>query len=151
MELQVDKHTYNRLGDVIGETHPPERHDKALELVSDIVNNIWNGQLYSNFWQVEAGRLFQTPALFLLGMLAGRLELFVKSTVSVAQQQQAKNGQSDDRRYRGPDFIPEVQTPVVVDKHTYNRLGDVIGETHDRRGCGEIHQPDRFFRCGRIS
>ncbi len=47
-------------------------------------NNIWNGQLYSNFWQVEAGRLFQTPALFLLGMLAGRLELFVKSTVSVA-------------------------------------------------------------------
>lgn len=47
-------------------------------------NNIWNGQLYSNFWQVEAGRLFQTPALFLLGMLAGRLELFVKSARSAA-------------------------------------------------------------------
>ncbi len=46
-------------------------------------NNIWNGQLYSNFWQVEAGRLFQTPALFLLGMLAGRLELFVRSVASV--------------------------------------------------------------------
>lgn len=47
-----------------------------------LANNIWNGQLYSNFWQVEAGRLFQTPALFLLGMLAGRLELFVDSTRS---------------------------------------------------------------------
>ncbi len=50
--------------------------------------------------------------------------------VTAEQQQQAKNGQSDDCRYRGPDFIPEVQAPVVVDKHTYNRLGDVIGETH---------------------
>lgn len=48
-----------------------------------LLNNIWNGQLYSNFWQVEAGRLFQTPALFLLGMLAGRMEWFVKSVASV--------------------------------------------------------------------
>lgn len=47
-----------------------------------LLNNIWNGQLYSNFWQVEAGRLFQTPALFLLGMLAGRMEWFVKSEAS---------------------------------------------------------------------
>lgn len=47
-----------------------------------LADNIWNGQLYSNFWQVEAGRLFQTPALFLLGMLAGRMELFVKSASS---------------------------------------------------------------------
>ncbi|MDE7374448.1 MAG: DUF418 domain-containing protein, partial [Odoribacter sp.] len=47
-----------------------------------LLNNIWNGQLYSNFWQVEAGRLFQTPALFLLGMLAGRMEWFVKSDSS---------------------------------------------------------------------
>lgn len=47
-----------------------------------LLNNIWNGQLYSNFWQVEAGRLFQTPALFLLGMLAGRTEWFVKSEAS---------------------------------------------------------------------
>lgn len=42
-------------------------------------NNIWNGQLYSNFWQVEAGRLFQTPALFLLGMWLGRKCYFEQS------------------------------------------------------------------------
>lgn len=46
-------------------------------------NNIWNGQLYSNFWQVEAGRLFQTPALFLLGMWLGRKAYFEKSAQSI--------------------------------------------------------------------
>ncbi|MDE6490448.1 MAG: DUF418 domain-containing protein [Muribaculaceae bacterium] len=55
------------------------RHGTLLEALA---NNIWNGQLYSNFWQVEAGRLFQTPSLFLLGMWAGRKELFVKSSAS---------------------------------------------------------------------
>ncbi len=49
-----------------------------------LANNIWNGQLYSNFWQVEAGRLFQTPALFLFGMWLGRKSLFVKSASSVS-------------------------------------------------------------------
>ncbi len=47
-----------------------------------LANNIWNGQLYSNFWQVEAGRLFQTPALFLFGMWLGRKCYFEKSDVS---------------------------------------------------------------------
>lgn len=50
-----------------------------LETLRD---NIWNGQLYSNFWQVEAGRLFQTPALFLLGMWLGRKSYFEKSAGS---------------------------------------------------------------------
>lgn len=45
-------------------------------------DNIWNGQLYSNFWQVEAGRLFQTPALFLMGMWLGRKSFFEKSAAS---------------------------------------------------------------------
>ena len=49
-----------------------------------LANNIWNGQLYSNFWQVEAGRLFQTPALFLIGMWLGRKEMFVRSERSLA-------------------------------------------------------------------
>ncbi len=48
-----------------------------------LANNIWNGQLYSNFWQVEAGRLFQTPALFLFGMLLGRRCLFERSEQSI--------------------------------------------------------------------
>lgn len=47
-----------------------------------LANNIWNGQLFSNFWQVEAGRLFQTPALFLFGMWLGRKAYFEKSAES---------------------------------------------------------------------
>lgn len=46
-------------------------------------NNIWNGQLYSNIWQVENGRLFQTGALFMFGMLLGRKQYFIKSEQSV--------------------------------------------------------------------
>ena len=42
-------------------------------------SNIWDGQLYSNFWQVENGRLFQTSALFMFGMLLGRNGSFIKS------------------------------------------------------------------------
>lgn len=42
-------------------------------------DNIGNGQLYSNFWQFEAGRICQTPALFLIGMWLGRTEMFVPS------------------------------------------------------------------------
>lgn len=49
-----------------------------------LADNIWNGQLYSNFWQVEAGRLFQTPALFLYGMWLGRRKMFEKSARSVS-------------------------------------------------------------------
>ncbi len=48
-----------------------------------LANNITTGQLYSNFWQVEAGRICQTPGLFLLGMWLGRKELFVRSDRSV--------------------------------------------------------------------
>lgn len=32
-------------------------------------SNITDGQMYSNIWQVENGRLFQTAALFMFGML----------------------------------------------------------------------------------
>ena len=45
-------------------------------------SNITDGILYSNLWQIEAGRLFQTPALFMLGMLLGRRGFFVKSDES---------------------------------------------------------------------
>lgn len=42
-------------------------------------SNIWDGQLYSNFWQVENGRLFQTSALFMFGMLLGRNGSFIRN------------------------------------------------------------------------
>lgn len=56
------------------------RHGTFLEVLR---NNIWNGQLYSNIWQVENGRLFQTAALFMFGMLLGRMNYFIKSDASV--------------------------------------------------------------------
>ncbi|MCD7973724.1 MAG: DUF418 domain-containing protein [Candidatus Azobacteroides sp.] len=45
--------------------------------------NISAGQLFSNLWQVENGRLFQTAALFMFGMLLGRKEYFLKNPASV--------------------------------------------------------------------
>lgn len=57
------------------------RHGTFLQTLA---NNIWNGQLYSNFWQVEAGRLFQTPALFLIGMWLGRKNMFARSVTATA-------------------------------------------------------------------
>lgn len=51
-------------------------------LLETLANNIVNGQLYSNFWQVEAGRLFQTPALFLFGMLLGRFDMFTRNSIN---------------------------------------------------------------------
>ena len=55
-------------------------HGTFLEVLN---NNIWNGQLYSNIWQVENGRLFQTAALFMFGMLLGRRKYFIKSTSTI--------------------------------------------------------------------
>lgn len=42
-------------------------------------SNITDGQLYSNLWQIENGRLFQIPALFMFGMLLGRNNYFIKN------------------------------------------------------------------------
>jgi uncharacterized protein len=39
--------------------------------------NIWNGRLADITWSWEQGRLFQTMAIFMLGMLIGRRSLFV--------------------------------------------------------------------------
>lgn len=61
-----------------------EKVGRNGDLWQTLGNNIWNGQLYSNFWQVEAGRLFQTPALFLLGMWLGRKSYFEKTDESRA-------------------------------------------------------------------
>ncbi|CDN31968.1 conserved hypothetical protein, putative transport protein [Mucinivorans hirudinis] len=42
-------------------------------------SNITVGQLYNNFWQLEAGRVFQSAGLFMYGMLLGRRDYFVRS------------------------------------------------------------------------
>ncbi len=48
-----------------------------------IVGNVTLGQKASLLWAVGAGRLLQTGGLFLLGMLAGRRQLFVPSDSSI--------------------------------------------------------------------
>lgn len=53
------------------------------DLWQTLADNIGNGQLYSNFWQIEAGRITQTPALFMLGMWLGRKQYFQFSEKSV--------------------------------------------------------------------
>ncbi|MDE5760795.1 MAG: DUF418 domain-containing protein, partial [Bacteroides sp.] len=45
--------------------------------------NLWEGQLASLAWAWDHGRVFQTAALFLLGMLIGRKGLFLKDNLKV--------------------------------------------------------------------
>ena len=44
-----------------------------------ICMNLWEGQLANLTWALEHGRILQTPALFLFGMLVGRKGLFLYS------------------------------------------------------------------------
>jgi len=48
-------------------------------IVKTWIGNLTNGKTAVLFWTWEAGRVFQTSALFMLGMLAGRKKLFVTS------------------------------------------------------------------------
>lgn len=43
--------------------------------------NLWEGQLASLAWAWDNGRVFQTAALFLLGMLVGRRRLFLEESL----------------------------------------------------------------------
>lgn len=51
-------------------------------LSATLAGNITNGKLAVINWTWETGRVFQMPALFMLGMLAGRKSLFVRSPQS---------------------------------------------------------------------
>lgn len=51
-------------------------------LSATLAGNITNGKLAAINWTWESGRVFQMPALFMLGMLAGRKSLFVPSLQS---------------------------------------------------------------------
>ncbi|MCU6500156.1 DUF418 domain-containing protein [Rugamonas sp. A1-17] len=46
------------------------------------MGNLTNGKIGVIRWSWENGRIFQIPALFMLGMLAGRNGLFISSTVN---------------------------------------------------------------------
>lgn len=66
-----------------------EYSDRCLPVMQNgswmevLASNITDGQLYGNIWQMENGRLFQIPGLFMLGLLLGRMRYFVKSERSV--------------------------------------------------------------------
>lgn len=47
--------------------------------IETVKMNLWDGQMANMTWAAEHGRLFQTTALFMLGMLAGRKKLFTYS------------------------------------------------------------------------
>ncbi|SHE44285.1 uncharacterized protein SAMN05444405_101376 [Bacteroides luti] len=47
--------------------------------IDTIYGNLTNGKTAVYLWTWEAGRVFQTPALFMFGMLLGRTQKFVKS------------------------------------------------------------------------
>lgn len=56
-----------------GEAYPVQANGTFLETVK---MNLWDGQLASLTWAWENARFFQTPALFMFGMLIGRSGLF---------------------------------------------------------------------------
>lgn len=59
-----------------------ERSCRVLEegnFLQAVASNLTDGQLYTNLWQIGAGRLFMVLGLFLSGMLLGRRGLFEKS------------------------------------------------------------------------
>jgi len=45
--------------------------------------NLWEGQLASLTWAWENGRIFQTSAYFMLGMLLGRTQLFINTPQNI--------------------------------------------------------------------
>lgn len=51
-------------------------------MLATLAGNFTNGRTAALLWSWESGRMFQMPALFMLGMLAGRLSLFVPSPAS---------------------------------------------------------------------
>ncbi len=51
-------------------------------IVKTWIGNLTNGKIAVLLWAWEAGRIFQTISIFMLGMLAGRKKLFVSSDVS---------------------------------------------------------------------
>lgn len=51
--------------------------------IEAVKSNLTDGMLGNTLWQIENGRLFLIPALFIFGILLGRLKYFVKSDSSI--------------------------------------------------------------------
>ena len=66
--------------DLWGAAFEMQSHGTFLETMCV---NLWEGQLASLAWAWDHGRVFQTAALFLLGLLIGRRGLFLKQNMKV--------------------------------------------------------------------
>lgn len=59
-----------------------EYWDASMKMLSEggfidtVKTNLWEGQLFSLAWAWGAGRFFQTASLFILGLVAGRMQWF---------------------------------------------------------------------------
>lgn len=63
--------------------HAAEQAGMQGNILETLQSNIRDGILYSNLWQIEAGRLSLTPALFMIGVLLGRRRMFERSNNSI--------------------------------------------------------------------
>lgn len=52
-------------------------HMEGADFWAMVKSNLWDGQLFSLLWAWGYGRFFQVAALFMLGMLLGRHQLFL--------------------------------------------------------------------------
>ena len=51
--------------------------------IKTVVGNLTNGKAGVYLWTWEAGRVFQTPALFMIGMLLGRTQKFINTPENI--------------------------------------------------------------------
>lgn len=51
--------------------------------LATVYGNLTNGKTAVVLWNFESGRIFQTPALFMFGMLLGRLDLFRSNKTNI--------------------------------------------------------------------
>lgn len=49
----------------------------------DMIKETYNSQMFSLMWWIDSGRIFQTVALFLFGMLIGRKRLFINTPENI--------------------------------------------------------------------
>ena len=68
----LSEHYFGMMGDYL----------KSNSFMDYAIGNLTIGRWASVFWSWENGRFFQAPALFMLGMLLGRKQLFIASVES---------------------------------------------------------------------
>jgi len=89
-----------------------------------VIGNLTLGKTASLLWSWENGRFFQAPALFMLGMLAGRKQLFVQTTYNL-------NFWTSVLKISSAVFIPlfilVLNLPdLILNKHQLSRLSVIF-------------------------